>query len=524
MKVSYTLEELNTPDITLADFLRTQEIRLMLPCGGCGRCGQCTVGITYQGAGELAHTQVLSCQTGLNEIISRVPYGTERIIFDIDDSKLIETRTPAGGVHTVTGGRKWGAAVDLGSTTIETAAVSVDGSVIGSVRGINPQVSYGSDVLSRIRAASEGKIASSDMQRLAESTIQGQLQELSDRYGLCRFPEVMAIAGNTTMGHLLTGKDVRPLGEAPFNPGDISLQDISGVFFEEHIPVYLLPGISAFVGGDIVSGILSLDMDLAGSSSLLVDLGTNAEMVIGNRDRFLVTSAAAGPAFEGAGLSCGCPGVPGAIRGVTFNGLRAHLSLIPWDSDLSALPPGKRMQEEMRLKTRRPAGLCGSGLISAISGMKKAAVIDDSGTFTRDEWIKNGFLLWRPSVVSPDVSDIRLTQDDIHALLMAKAAIRSGIEILLEESGIVPESVFLSGGFGSSLSVADAESIGLFPASLRGRIRACGNTSLAGAVKFISHLSSAPSRLIHICSVSDEIRLADFPGFEEKYLSHLSLS
>lgn len=499
-------------DETIAEALRRRGIMLVLPCAGNGTCGKCMV--------RLNGAECLACQTRLSDT------GCDRAVIDVPDDMLLHDHDTADGDGHGRG-KPWKAAVDLGSTTIETAAVGNDGKVIGSVSRENPQRIYGADVLSRIKAATEGKIAASDMQRLSESTIQASLVSLSTAYGLESGAQEIAIAGNTTMEHLLTADDVSPLGHAPFDPGDISLKNISDVFSDDGTPVYLMPGITAFVGADILSGIYALDMDQSEEYSLLVDLGTNGEMVYGNADGFVVASTAAGPAFEAANISCGCAGVPGAVSQVHFSGQTAGLSLIPWEDEALSgnLPPGVQMQYRMRLKARRPAGLCGSGLVSAVAGMKKAGIIDSNGTYTKDSWIRDGFSLWRPLPASEDRQPLILTQDDIHELLMAKSAIRSGIEILMESVKGQPAVVYLAGGFGSGLSVEDAIDIGLFPEILRSvKIIPAGNTSLKGAVRFITDdKEAAAGRLRHICSICREIRLGDAADFEERYIRNMKI-
>ena len=532
MNKSVKLSELNRNE-TIADFLRRQGVRVILPCGGMGSCGKCTVKVHFNGDGKILKAiEVLSCQTTAAQLFETAPTGCTEVTFEIDESKILNSMPStissesltetASSPDEKTNKRPFIVAVDLGSTTIETAALTPDGELIGSLRKRNPQVSYGADVISRIKAAVSSHFAASDMQRLAESTIAASLSELSSKYSLSKTPSQMAIAANTTMGHLLEGADVRSLGEAPFDPGDISLKDISQVFFTDKTPVYLLPGISAFVGGDIASGIYYLGIDQAEEPALLIDLGTNGEMALGNRDALYVTSTAAGPAFEAANISCGTPGLPGAITQVSFKGTRPVLTLIPWEEDFSMLSPGERIQHEIKLRTKRPLGLCGNGLISAVSAMKGAGIIDENGTYVKDVWIKKGFPLWKPSPVNKGEDPITLTQDDIHELLFAKSAIRSGIEILMKESHLTPSKVYLAGGFGSSLSAEEASSIGLFPDMLSDRIAAVGNTSLKGAVKFLSEDSpEVRMRLSQIRNKSHEIVLADDKDFEDLYLNNL---
>lgn len=494
-------------EMTLADFLRKQGIRLVLPCGGMGSCGGCHINVR-DGSGS---RQVLACQTRIGDLTG------DKAEIDVEPDQIADIPEVSSEGQ---GKRQWYAATDLGSTTIETAAVSPDGSIIGSVRLENPQRTYGADVLSRIKAASAGSIAGSDMQRLAESTIQGELSMLAGRYGLIGIPKALAVAANTTMGHLLAGDDVSPLGHAPFDPGDIGLRDLTDLFFLDNGRAYLLPGISAFVGGDIVSGIYSLDMDRDDSCTLLLDLGTNGEMAVGNRDGFVVASTAAGPAFEAANISCGCAGIAGAIREVSFVNGRVRLSLIPWEEETAGLSPGELMQRKARLSLKRPAGLCGSGLISAVASMKREGIIDQNGTYVRDEWIKRGYPLWR----GRGGDDIRLLQDDIRELLMAKAAISAGLTVLLHSLHMHPVRVYLAGGFGEGLSVPDAIDIGLFPEELNDTdIIPCGNTSLKGAVSFLSEREDAGERMKRICSISREVRLGDSAEFAELYIRKMKI-
>ena len=524
MIIELDISELKNCDMTLADFLREQGVRLILPCGGSGMCGKCRVRLMAE------DKWVLACQTKMSMfnqsmIRAEIPdawvagtYATKKSAYD----RILFRSDNAGNLSgdQINKYKKWSAATDLGSTTIETAAVTPEGELIGTVRHENPQRTYGADVLSRIKAASEGKIAASDMQRLAESTIQSELAELADKYGLPSRPDTLAIAGNTTMEHLLAGDNVSPLGHAPFDPGDIGLRDISNVFFSDDSKAYLLPGITAFVGGDILSGMYYLDMDRSPEYTLLLDLGTNGEMAFGNHDGFIVASVAAGPAFEAANISCGCAGVPGAISAVSFTGQRPHLTLIPWGLDTRGLAPGERMQADMKLKVKRPTGLCGSGLVSAAAAMKKAGIIDETGTYTKDDWIRDGFPLWK----GRGEEDIRLTQDDIHELLMAKAAIAAGLEILLDSVHEMPRRVYLAGGFGEGLSISDATEIGLFPESLKDvDIIPAGNTSLKGAVKFLSGENEAAARMSRMQETSHEIRLGDDPRFKNLYIGNMKI-
>ena len=359
MKITFTENELKKyENWTLSDFLMQKGIQLHLPCGGNGTCQKCSVLVHFQGEDTSTERDVLACQTKVRELL-RICQNTgatslciiyetksaamtgETSFYKPEDTSGVLCSSMAEGARALScsngpsynSSGKLYAAIDLGSTTIAIELFRENGEVIHTWSAENPQRLYGNDVLSRIRAASESTITRSDLQRLAESKIQEGLAVLTKdpvinprQLTPDKFLQGLCIAANTTMGHLLTGEDVSPLGHAPFSPGNIGLEEISSVFFlpsEDTPPVYRLPGISAFVGGDIVSGIYALDMDLSSHWTLLLDLGTNGEMALARRfgDVLTVycTSTAAGPAFEAANISCGCAGVPGAITKVSIN-------------------------------------------------------------------------------------------------------------------------------------------------------------------------------------------------------------
>ncbi|MDE6847178.1 MAG: ASKHA domain-containing protein [Lachnospiraceae bacterium] len=362
-------------------------------------------------------------------------------------------------------------AVDLGTTTIAMQLMQIDtGQVVDTYCEMNPQRCYGADVLSRIKASCEG----------SRESLQQMVLEVLER-GVSRFEDClskrtaairgMCIAGNTTMEHLLMGYDVSSLGASPFTPVEIGLQEYQNPAW--NFKVWLVPGISVFVGGDIVAGLYVLGMlpDMqrkdAGKATLLIDLGTNGEMAVTDGNRMLVTATAAGPAFEGGA----------------------------------------------------GAGVVGSDMIACTAFLLKQGIMDRTGLFA-EPYFTEGVTVGNPAV--------KLHNKDIRDIQMAKAAIRAGIEILWRQMG-EPEinRVYLAGGFGYYLDAEAAFCIGLLPVRMRGIVEAVGNTSLAGAFQIGRDLwrgRTDKKALEQRLSYIESINLAKQEAFEELYVRYMNIS
>lgn len=422
-------------------------------------------------------------------------------------------------------------AVDLGTTTIAMQLMGMEkGRVIDTYCEINPQRRYGSDVLSRIKASCEG--SSETLQKLVIEVLErgvSQFERCLSRRATANETgiRVMCIAGNTTMEHLLMGHDVSSLGQSPFMPVEIGLQEYRNPAW--NFKVWLVPGISAFVGGDIVAGLYALGMLPGGCgvervhnisevqdknepqgqnqvqglaelqdksqvqgraelqdksqvqnrtepqikvqdknethATILIDLGTNGEMAITDGIHMIVTATAAGPAFEGGA----------------------------------------------------GAGVIGSDMIACAASLLKQGILDETGLLA-EPYFTEGVTVGEPAV--------RLCNKDIRDLQMAKAAVRAGIEILRGQMG---ESqighIYLAGGFGYYLDVEAAFSIGLLPEHMRGRVTAVGNTSLAGAFKLGRDLwrgKTNPEALEQSLSSIVSINLAEREEFEQLYVRYMN--
>lgn len=389
----------------------------------------------------------------------------------------------------------WCIAIDLGTTTIAMQARRLtDGAVLGVWKAMNPQRRYGSDVISRMQAANEGQ--AEKLKSVVETVLIGGIRELCRTVGSaqedCAASDGLKgiyLAGNTVMEHLLAGLSVDRLSRHPFCPVTLEEQSIS---LDSHT-VTLLPGFSAFVGADLLAGVFACGMHQRDEISLLIDLGTNGEIVLGNRERLLCTATAAGPAFEGG------PGNPAP----------------------------------------------GTDMIAVIAELMDARIVDGTGLMA-EPWFENG-ISWVPGKgpassreadvaagqrtvagtgAYPEASarTVRMTQEQIRAIQMAKAAVYAGICILTKEYGITladVSRVYLAGGFGYYLNVEKAAQIGLFPDELKERVTAVGNTSLKGA--FIYGRNADKEEAGRIRKICTAINLAEHEDFETIYLEHLNL-
>lgn len=377
----------------------------------------------------------------------------------------------AGKLHILTGEQpavggevslhSWLAAVDIGTTTIAMLLYDHRGRVVERYVALNPQAVYGADVISRIKA-SETASCRASMQRMVREVVESGLR----RFQKC-LPEGnllrCIIAANTVMTYLFMGWDVKELGHAPFTASrlEFAVTEISG------ISCLLLPGISAFVGGDIVAGIYASNMWRQEEITLLIDLGTNGELVLGNRQRRISCSTAAGPAFEG-----------GVNRGV-------------WGADM----------------------------VHLTAALYREGILDETGLL-QEPYFREGIR----------VGNVTVTQEAIRCIQLAKAAIAVGIETLLEHYGIScgqVDRVVLAGGFGYYLVPEDASVIGLLPATLGERAEAGGNMALKGVRSIWEQLEtegedSGRSRIRKIAVETESLTLAAENSFGSAYMKHLS--
>lgn len=508
------------------------------PCGGKGTCGRCRVRFVSEAPQPTANERRLltaeerssgvrmACEVRVAEACSlQLPVSREQeidVLVTADAAEGENVGQTAGAIpgerdcaamHSREGATKMrgqsrkkrcGAAVDIGTTTLAATLYDLtDRKRIAAASSVNHQRAYGADVLSRIQAANEG--AAEELRLSICRDIDALLAGLVADAGIPDDAvEELVIVGNTTMCHLLRGLSCAGLGAAPFTPEDLSLWEGSGAELalsgRWSVSVTILPGISAFVGADIVAGIYALEMDRK-KNVLLLDIGTNGEMAAGGADGFLVTSAAAGPVFEGGNISCGVAGVPGAVTNLVL------------ERDPAATG-GIRTVELSTIAGETPIGLCGTGIIDAVGEAVRLGLIDENGTF-EEPWFTDGMPVAE--------GRFRFRQEDVRQVQMGKAAIRAGIETLLTESGGEdPEEILLAGGFGFRMDEEQAIRIGLFPEQFRGHITMIGNSALAGAERYLlDDRTAAKQRLASITGRAQELSLAMHPKFNELYLDEM---
>lgn len=497
---------LNTGESLMAGLIR-EGYQFSAACGGKGRCGKCRVRIIKGDVMISAEDETVFSKEELDagwRLACRVYPGDEiEIEFALNDESGFEVLTDNGKeigdipFKTVQDSR-YEVAVDIGTTTIAMELLGCDcHQIVGKAAFINSQRVYGADVISRIQASVDGQ--KENLQTHIRQDLQKGLEQLIREHHIQKTDITkISISGNTTMGHLLMGYDCESLGIYPFTPVNIGFirgtaEEILGIK-DMMAEVQLLPGISTYVGGDITSGLYACDFDKKEDVCMLIDLGTNGEMAIGNKDKILVTSTAAGPAFEGGNISRGMGSVPGAICSVTIE---------------NGTPQVKTIKDEA------PVGICGTGVVEAVAELVKEELVDETGLLD-EEYFEEGF----PLSEDTEGKQILFTQKDVREIQLAKAAIRAGAETLALRYGIEKEQIseiYVAGGFGYKLDTDKAIAIGMLPEEFQGRIRAVGNSSLAGAEKYLTE-EDGEERLRRIAEFSEEIALSTDKDFNEIYM------
>ncbi|WP_207179324.1 ASKHA domain-containing protein [Anaerocellum diazotrophicum] len=365
----------------------------------------------------------------------------------------------------------FGLAVDVGTTTVVCYLVDmVKKEVVDFYSFINPQKKFGADVISRIDFAKEKEEGLFILQNEIIKALNESIQILTSRNYISQ-DDILRIVfvGNPTMLHLLLGVDPQTIAVSPFvpvftesvyaKPNDLGLEINPAGAIE------ILSSISAYVGSDIVAGILSTKLHKSPKVSLLLDLGTNGEMVLGSSSFMLACSTAAGPAFEGVNISCGMGAVEGAIDSVKIENGKVHFTTIG---------------------SKQPVGICGSGVVDVIAYMLKEAIIDETGRFCDKNNVYKSYIKQVNNQQAFFITDsVYITQRDIREIQLAKAAISAGIKTMIEYAKITEddiENVYLAGGFGNYINPWSAVEIGIIPKKLQNKIILVGNSAGAGAL------------------------------------------
>ena len=426
---------------------------------------------------------------------------------------------------------RYAIAFDLGTTTVVGTLLDVGtGTPLAVTSMLNKQQPFGGDVITRISATMMDKETLGRLQEAAGAT----LAELAGQ--VCREAGVdpaqvyeVAIAGNATMTALALGIDPEPLGVAPFvmssaQPPSVLASDV-GLALHPRARAFFFPALGAYVGGDIVAGMLATGMDRDKRTRLFIDVGTNCEIVLSDGDTILSTAAPAGPAFEGGAIRCGMRAADGAIE------------VIKLDPDASADEPAVTLGV---IGDVEPRGLCGSGLVDAVAELVRVGLLDGSGRLVPDEDAKGiapaladrmakvgeerVFLLHRPAPDTDPSECVYLSQRDVRELQFAKAAISTGWTLLLEQLGLEHrdvQQVLLAGSFGSYLSPASAVRIGLVPQLPVLRIVAAGNVAGEGAKMALLSVRERAGAAALLEEVA-YVELSDRPDFNDKFVEQLA--
>jgi len=465
------------------------EYGVEFPCGGKGSCGRCQVKVLegHIPVNEFHQSRLdelglesnwrLACLSACQSDLA-LEVGQFESLIQADESTF--EFTPANGL---------GIAFDLGTTTLVGQLLDLgSGKILAVESGLNPQRKFGSDLVSRLEAGLSGK--SEELTSLIRQEVGTMVSRLMEGQG-SRL-EHMVLVGNTVMHHLFSGLNIRPLSFYPFHsehmgPVTFSNQDLkwSQVSCQE---ITFYPNLGSFVGSDVLAGILATGMHRSDSCSVLVDLGTNGEIAVGNKNGLLCASTAAGPAFEGARISQGMQARAGAIASVVSLGSR-------WQCEVIGKLPSR--------------GICGSGLIDAVAVLRQQ---DQIGEF--------GEILSGESSIQLD-EHVALTQKDIQEFQLAKAAIAAGIHLLLKQLEFSPhevEKVYLAGAFGNYVDRGHVSRIGMldFPEE---KIRKLGNSALLGAKMFLFENARDPQEILR---VTRPVNLESLAGFQDAFVDRLS--
>lgn len=503
---------------SLLDALKAWDPSFGAVCGGSGACGKCQIQVLegnlsvseadkrFFSKSQLSSGFRLACQAYPSEPLKiALKLHREKDFLTVseyipirnDKEKEINNPLPAKEAQS----DFYGIAVDIGTTTIALQLLSLkSGKTFNTHSLLNHQRGFGADVISRIKAATDGK--QQELYQCIRHDLKEGIRILleSSKAAPANLKEIV-ISGNTTMIHLLMKYDCSGLGVFPFTPVNIdriegSSQSILGISCPD-ARVRILPSISAFVGGDIVSGMYYCGMHRTQEYALLIDLGTNGEIALSGHGRMIASSTAAGPAFEGGNITWGTGSIPGAICSVA---LKDNLASIQTIND------------------RPPIGICGSGALEILAELAKNGLIDETGCLD-EAYADNGF----PLAKSANGEQITFTQKDIRELQLAKSALRAGIETLCLHFEITPKEishVYLAGGFGLKLDCGKAIRIGLLPTAFEGKITAIGNSSLGGAVRSLLE-KGAWEKMSFIAGETKEVPLASDKNFNRFYLEYM---
>lgn len=511
------------PGQSLRDILNMTDVRVQSGCGGRGTCGLCRVRIEKKEADEptssdriyidktqLAKGVRLACLVRPKQdlqitILNPAPKSNWRSLPDEGGWRLKHCPTFPLKDSSKNIKNRYGVAVDLGTTHISLSLYDLSsGEWLSGRYGLNPQMAFGSDVMTRLAAVSESSVQTQTMSQKAIEAIGEALFDIATREGVDLHQVArLVLVGNTAMLALLSGRNydllLRPnhwMCAIDCLPDDTNAWS-AGWGIHPQAAIEIIPPLAGFVGSDLLAGVVATHLIKKGKGGLFVDFGTNSEIALWDGEVLWVTSAAGGPAFEGSGISCGMPSDPGAIYRVSFKDEVPDFEVIT---------------------NSKARGLCGSGLVDLIANLVRSGRLTKMGQFV-PEVSKEGFVL------AEGEQRIVLTKGDVDVFQRAKAAIGVGIQVLLAKVGMGHKDlrrICVGGAFGRFLNVTNAQDIGLLPRVQPDLVELCGNTALAGCKDVL--LSSAVAKRLKILRNQVKIiNLSQCPDFNDLFFKNLYL-
>lgn len=507
------------------------------PCGGVGCCGKCRVRIigsalpapqatetTFLTPAEQEAGWRLACLYAVTEdIIVELPQS-QQVVEIISTGYCrpftvqpeIQKRLDGEGNTVVWQNKEiiametgdhtrnyYGVAIDIGTTTVVASFIDfTTGQEMASLSCLNSQKAFGQDVISRIHYASSNGLGGAILQKTILQDIHFLLEDfLTERHLAPCDLVAITIAANTTMVHLLAGQPVASLGSFPYSPAFYGPWRVKGADWQlpvaSYCPVYCLPAVAAFVGGDITAGILACGLQETAENILFLDIGTNGEMVLAKEGQLYACACAAGPALEGMNISCGMRAAQGAIEDVTILGEEVAYTTI-----------GGGM----------PSGLCGSGLLAVVAELRRADILQKSGRLREHPLVET--VGGKKRFVLDETYGIFLTQQDIRHVQLAKGAILAGIYALLAATGLAlaqVDKVLVAGQFGAHLKANSLTGAGLLPSELGDRISYVGNTAKSGAVMCLLSAEQR-SQVEDIAEKVNYLELSTLDGYNDLFV------
>lgn len=485
-QITFVDEQLSFPAEAGTTVLQAQIDAGLTPdafCGGTGKCGKCKVVIDGK--------EVLACQTVIDRDMSvytgrRKTEHAQILTGGSGEKFLFQPGELPGNLEKPLLG-----AVDVGSTSVVVYLMDgKTGELLGTRSALNPQRQFGADVVNRCSYALEN--GSDSMSSCIRNTVNTLFRETARECG--RVPEEIVrivMVGNSCMHHLFLGISTKTLALAPYTPAVTDALELKAADYDLHVypeaQLWWLPNIGGFVGADTVGCLVASDMDTCDEITLLVDIGTNGELVLGNKEGLIACSTAAGPAFEGAKITCGMRGSTGAVD---------HVSLENGEIKCHVIGDGEA------------SGICGSGLLDGAAVLLKQGKIDETGRMEETCYLTDR---------------VFLNQRDVRELQLAKAAIAAGIQILCQRKGIQIKEirrVLIAGAFGNYLDPASACAIGMLPPELEDRIVSVGNAAGEGArIAALNCRQFERSR--SLAKKTEFVELALDMGFQEVYVDEM---